>query len=89
MPYTQRVQTIPTTAPSQPHLITLGSEEGPQGGRSGTAWVKETFAPLKELESCFERNRSSATLRSGAASNWTKAGPGWKQSMNLKLAYHV
>ena len=48
VPYPQRVQTICITAPPQPYLFTLGSEEGPQGGRSGTAWVKETFAPLKE-----------------------------------------
>ena len=47
VPYPQRVQTIPITALPQPYLITLGSEKGPQGDRGGTAWVKETFAPLK------------------------------------------
>jgi len=83
------VQTIPINALPETHFITLGSEEGAQGFRSGTAWVKEMFAPLKERESCFEGNGSSTTLRSGTASNWTQAGPGWRQPTNLELAYHL
>jgi len=35
--------------------------------------VQETFASLKEQEFRFEGNGGSATLRSGAASNWTQA----------------
>ena len=38
------MQTIPITAPPQPHLLTLGStEDWPQGGRSSTSLGEGTF----------------------------------------------
>jgi len=67
--YPQRAQTIPIIVLPLPYRITLGSEDGPQGGRGGSAWVQETFASLRERESRFEGNGGSTTLRSGAASN--------------------
>jgi len=73
--YPQRAQTISITALPFSCLITLGSEDGPQGGRGGSTWVQETFDSLKERESRLEGNGGGATLRSMAASNWTQAGP--------------
>jgi len=72
-----------------PCLITLGSEDRPQGGRGGSAWLQDTVDSLTERESRFEGNGGSATLWSRAASNWTQSGLAGTNQQPLNLHIFV